>query len=243
MALTLTITDLGNGSGLYDVTGSTGTTLVYHAPSGDTSWSLHDTVTEDTNGEIDAEPGFAWWYAIDDAGIPTVPISATITNSDTTSLVEAIAQVIQTRIAAITTGNGYLISVTDCKRPNRKGQVSQENYQVWLEQGTATRNQEKSIVIGTPPATAYDQEFILTGFINQSNSDLTATDTLINEFASQVRKGICTPEAWETWSGLAVDTVISDIDSTNQQDGGPSQFVLNLTVTYRTKDNDPYTQV
>jgi hypothetical protein len=82
MALTLTITDLGNGSGLYDVAGSTGTTLIYHMPYGETEWSHYDTVTEDTNGEIDAETGSAWWYAIDDAGIPTAPIAARITNSE-----------------------------------------------------------------------------------------------------------------------------------------------------------------
>ncbi len=159
-----------------------------------------------------------------------------------TSILEQIADKIKTRIAGVTTANGYTISVAACVRPNRSGGVSQDSYYVWLEQGESPRNEENSLN-GNPACTAYDQQFTITGFINQSKDDTGATDTLLNEFSAQIRKGICTPAGWEHWDNLAVNTVIGDMDFTNQADGGPSQFKFTLTVTYRTKDNDPYTQV
>ena len=81
--------------------------------------------------------------------------------------------------------------------------------------------------------------FEIVGLLMPSESSTDKIDTLRNQFAADCIKAISTPQAsWHNWDGLAILSVISDIDDITQEES--SGFKLTLTVTFRVTENNPY---
>lgn len=155
-----------------------------------------------------------------------------------TPISEQIAAKIATRLAGITVGNGYELTVSEVARPIRYDGFRPLNNQLIVSQGNLSKNEELSAP-GNPPATAYDLEFTIAGLLMPTESSTSKIDTLRNTFAADTIKAICTPQAsWHNWDTLAIDTRVGDVtDITTEESSG---FKLSLTVTFRTTENNPY---
>jgi hypothetical protein len=241
MALSLTVENNGDGTGTYEVAGSTGTTLIYHMPYGEDEWSLHDTIVGDQIGEIDAEVGLFWWYAVDDAGIPTKPIRRRITNGSGDPILEQITEEIAVRLEIITTGNDYLLNVPSVNRPTRSGTPGERDGEIILEQGPATKNDALSFA-GNPYAVAYDQVFNILCYVSPTKSETRSIDEIGNLYAAEIVRGLGDYPRWESFDNLAVSASIPSHSIESSGDGGPSTVNLTLVVTYRVSETDFYTQ-
>jgi len=153
---------------------------------------------------------------------------------------EQIALKVQQRLQNITVANGYEVTVTGTViRPPRIWEGSPKDYQVVIAQGEMTRNDDLSYP-ANPPVVAYDLPFTIVGELRPSEHDTTPIETLCNTFAADAIKAICSPQAsWHNWDGLAIDTTIASVVNTNSEEA--AAFKLEMTVTFRTPENDPYT--
>jgi len=156
-----------------------------------------------------------------------------------TPISEQIAAKIATRLAGITVGNGYELTVSEVARPLRYDGFRPQNNQLIVTQGNLTRNDELSAP-GNPPRTAYGLEFTIAGLLMPTESSTSKIDELRNTFAADVIKCICTPAAsWHNWDTLAIDSTISQVDNITTEE--TSGFKLSLTIVFRVTENDPYT--
>lgn len=155
-------------------------------------------------------------------------------------IAEQIARKVKLRLQNITVANGYEVTVFgDVVRPPRIWEGSPTNYQIVMAQGPQARNDELSYP-ANPPVTAYDLPFTIVGELRPSEEDTTPIETLCNTFASDAIKALCTPTAsWHNWDGLAIDSTITSVENTNGEEA--AAFKLEMTVTFRTPENDPYT--
>lgn len=153
---------------------------------------------------------------------------------------EQIVLKIKQRLQLIDEDSGYETTVAGTVvRPPRIWTGNLEDYQVIVTQGTLAINDELSHP-GNPPATAWNLPIVIFGELRPSEDNTTAIDTLINEFAADAVKAICTPaSSWHNWDSLAIDTRIDNVEPIVAEDA--CGFKMELTVIYRVTENDPYT--
>lgn len=156
-----------------------------------------------------------------------------------TSIAEQIAVKVRTRLLIITTTGGFENTVNAVIRPKRTSNNNPKNYDVFVTQGTITRNEELSHP-GNPPATAWVLPFKIAGTMRPSETLTTAIDTLKNQFWADCVKAINSGANWWTWDSLAIDSRIGDIEDYTADDGSAIGFGLNLFVTFRTDENNPF---
>lgn len=155
-----------------------------------------------------------------------------------TAISEQIVDKVRTRLGNIKTSGGYEVTVSEVVRPTRFGGFRPQHLQLVVTQGALAKNQELSVP-GNPPATAYDMEVVVAGLLMPSETNDSKIDTLRNQFAADVIKAICTPQAsWHNWDTLAIDTQIGDVDDVTTEES--SGFRVPVTVTFRTTENNPY---
>ena len=155
-----------------------------------------------------------------------------------TAISEQIVDKVRTRLTGITVAGGYEVTVSEVVRPTRFGGFRPQNLQLIVTQGTLAKNQELSVP-GNPPATAYDMEVVIAGLLMPTESTTSKIDALRNQFAADVIKAICTPQAsWHNWDTLAIDTQIGDVEEDTTEE--TSGFKLSMIVTFRTTENNPY---
>lgn len=153
---------------------------------------------------------------------------------------ESIALELKSRIEAVTTANGYFYEVVEVYRPARRPQWSPRGGMIVLLQGDAQYNDDLSPQ-SNPPGIAWDQEFTLLGFIAADDTDETPVDALVNQAVADLIKGITIPAAsWWTFDDNAVAASFTGVERV-VPDGPLEAFTLNLTVTYRTDETNPYT--
>lgn len=157
-----------------------------------------------------------------------------------TAVSERIAAVVATRLGLISTGAGYETTTSGVERPTVKGGFSPDDYQIVLTQGDITPDPELSHP-GNPPATAWVMPIIIAGILRPSESDTTASDTLKNQFWADVVKAVTNATPWHTFGGLAINAAFGAVQNYQADDGSSSGFKVELLVTYRTDENDPYT--
>lgn len=155
-----------------------------------------------------------------------------------TAISEQIVDKVRTRLGNIKVSGGYEVTVSEVVRPTRFGGFRPQHLQLVVTQGSLAKNQELSVP-GNPPATAYDMEVNVAGLLMPSESATDKIDALRNQFAADVIKAICTPQAsWHNWDTLAIDTQIGDVDDVTTEES--SGFRVPVTVTFRTTENNPY---
>jgi len=149
------------------------------------------------------------------------------------TVLEQIAAKLATRLAAV---DGATIV-----RPKQLGKLDGvENKTIWIVQGDAYKNEELSCE-GNPLLQAWDQEFQLELFIRESDADTQPVDKRINDLLGKVITALTAPERWHSWDDLAVNTTIDSMLTFSQVNGVFSGVEITLTVTYRHRENDPYT--
>ena len=154
---------------------------------------------------------------------------------------EQIAVIIRNRLALISTANSYETTTTGVVRGTQRGDFQPKDYQIVLTQGNKTENKELSCP-GSPPLVAWDQPFLIAGILRQSETDQTAIDTLKNVFEADVIKALNTGVAWWNMEAKAINSTVSGATWNQSDSGSDSSFELTLLVTYRTAENDPYTE-
>jgi hypothetical protein len=131
------------------------------------------------------------------------------------------------------------VAVGGVIRPTQTGGFQPKDYQIIITQGSKSPNDDLSYP-GNPPAVAWDWPISIAAIVRQSEDDLTAIDTLKNQFCADVSKAITTGSQWWNWNNLAIDTKISDITDYQASDGSGSGCELTVTITYRVAEDDPY---
>ena len=154
---------------------------------------------------------------------------------------ELIAQEIQAAVNAITTGAGFRQDLT-CLRPTRQemvdvdaGDVVPVNGTVLLIQGDDDRDDALSSA-GSPPRTAWRQQFVLIAFVSDSDTPTAPLDTLLNRVKADIRRKLMEdPQR----GGLALDTLLAGAVSfsPSPQETG---VTVGFEVVYRTPENNPY---
>jgi hypothetical protein len=156
------------------------------------------------------------------------------------SIAEQIALKVKQRLQLIDEGDGYETTVAGTVvRPTRIWTGSPEDYQIIVVQEPLEKNPELSYP-GNPPATAWNLPFIVTGMVRPSEENTQPVESLCNEFGSDMVKALTDATDWHTWNGLAIDTDFGTVENFvgDQITGVRVKF----TVTFRTSENDPYTQ-
>ena len=157
-----------------------------------------------------------------------------------TPILEQIAVIVRSRLAAISTGSGYETTAAEAIRPTRISDRSPKDYQLIIKQGDKTPNDALSCP-GNPAAVAWDQPFVIAGILRPSETSATAIDTFKNTFEADVIKSLTAPASWWNFGGLAMNSVISGVADYESSEGTEGGFMVTLTVTYRVSENDPYT--
>ena len=153
---------------------------------------------------------------------------------------EQIVLKIKQRLQLIDEDSGYETTVAGTVvRPPRIWSGNLQDYQIIVTQGTLNVNDDLSHP-GNPPATAWNMPIVIFGELRPSEDSVTAIDSLINEFAADAIKAICTPaSSWYNWDALAIDTRMENVEPIVSEDA--CGFKIELTVIYRVTENDPYT--
>jgi len=171
-----------------------------------------------------------------------------------TSIVEQIAQKIMARLGAMDfegigigsvavtfgVGSGIYVSPTaGAVRPQRISTFQPKDFRVVVTQDNLIRNDAMSCP-GNPPSQAWDVTFIIACIIRQSETDVTAVDSIKNNFWGEVHKALVAGD-WPTWDGLAYNSYIREVENYQADDGRDSGSKLKLDVHFRTSELDPFT--
>jgi hypothetical protein len=151
-----------------------------------------------------------------------------------TPILESIAENIKTIVAGITIANGYQQDLV-CLRPKRAfflDAVTQDNTVILAQDAPA------KVDASAFGCQEWIQPFSLVAILMDSDAATTPIDTRLNQVRSDIEKAIL---ADTTHGGLAIDTIIEPpaYFAENQMTG----IEVKINVHYRTKYDDPYTQI
>ena len=158
-----------------------------------------------------------------------------------TDIPEQIHTELETRLEAITTGNGYSFSVSGVDRVSRDAREwSPKNLGIGITQPAESRNEQLDHE-GNPPANAYDLLFNLHLFVRQSNDSGTSDQTTENAFVASVKKAVANASDWHTFGGLAFNADWGTRQAFIPDEGKHAGATLPLVVQYRISETDPFT--
>ena len=161
------------------------------------------------------------------------------------TVIERIAIEIIARLQTITIANGYPFDVTDVVRPDRLGTgFTPDNYLMLVTQKDSSYNSELSHE-GNPPAIAFDTTFEIACMVRESDKDENAIATTTNAVIAAAMKAIVNgasdPGLWYQMAGNAIICNWGSISPFSQSEGNHAGGTLDLIVTHRQSENDPYT--
>ena len=139
----------------------------------------------------------------------------------------------------VNNGGTYQTDVCEAIRPTRLSTWTPQHLQIVLTQGTSEVVEESSYP-GNPPAIARRQTFNIRCHIMSDEQDTEAIETVINTFAADVVKVVCSVTEWHNFVGNAVDSTWLDLEYI-QADGGVDGVNVPIAILYRTDETDPYT--
>ena len=159
-------------------------------------------------------------------------------------IVEQIAVKLAARLGRIATANGYTFDA-NVVRPTRVGKYVPRDKEVVFYQGGRTQVEKTE---GNPAGVSWKQEFVAAVFAIDSDKSVVPIDTLVNVRQADVEKALATVHPDETeadWAKVDALALEADFDEPREFAGAESKFSgveVPLLVTYRVKENDPYTQ-
>ena len=108
-----------------------------------------------------------------------------------------------------------------------------------IQQGTMTPNTALSCP-GNPPSQAFDLEAVVAGIVKPSDAETTPIDTFRNRVSADIIKAATDADLWHQWGGLAINTMIGNVEPYMDETGGVSGVVVKFMITFRVDENDPY---
>lgn len=155
-------------------------------------------------------------------------------------VVERIAQAVATRLATVTTANGYQVELADVVRPLRRGDYVPQDSLCVLEQLSPFDAPDGDYLMGNEPARVWVQPFLITLYVQPDETDTTPVDTRVNLIRSEVERAVMAGDG--TWGSLALgNTHLAGADYIDSADGSYSGVQITLEITYRVPQSDPYT--
>ena len=156
------------------------------------------------------------------------------------TVLENIALTLETRLNLLVNQTTYNTDVCEVIRPTRLGSNwTPKHLQIVLTQGTNEVVDELSFP-GNPPAICRRVTFNIRCHILSNEQDIEAIDTVINTFAADVIKVVCTASEWHNFDGYAINASWQNNEDI-QVDGGIDGVNVPIAIDYRTSENDPYT--
>lgn len=158
------------------------------------------------------------------------------------SILESIADTLHDRLSAMIGDSvTYPIDVIEVVRPTRYGGFTPKSKQIVITEGPESQIPELSCP-GSPPAVAFERIFNIRCHLMPSERDTDGVDIVLNEFAANVMKCVCSPaSSWHTLGGYALMAAWGNFQPF-VSDGGIEGINMPLRVMYRISENDPYTQ-
>jgi|GEM_PF-1497397 len=153
-------------------------------------------------------------------------------------IVTKISDEIFTRLETLITEPNDAFTFTNVVRPTKIATYTPAHGLIVLTRGEITRVNDLDCP-GNPPAVALTQQFNIRLILMPSERNQDAIDTLLNQFASDVRKCICQPaSSWHTFDGNALYANFGP-QIVFTSDGGVDGANMQLLVTYRVSEDDP----
>jgi hypothetical protein len=142
---------------------------------------------------------------------------------------ERIMQLVKARMSSFTTSH----------RSTHIATWQPKDLEISIHQGDIEHNEELSYA-GNPPVVARDLPAIVRGIVKPSDSETTAVDTYKNRFWAEIVKAACDADLWHQWGGLAINTVVGEVEGYTAEDGSVSGVQVTLLITFRTDENNPF---
>lgn len=153
---------------------------------------------------------------------------------------ERIAGVIVTRLEAITTTNGYAITVDDVIRPDRQARAyTPKNNLIIVEQADSVPVPELDHP-GNPPAICEALTFQIYALNRPADKSETPAATNSNTLEACIKKAICSSSDWYHFSNLAIDAVFGTTQQLEGTNGDHVGVMIPLVVNYRYSETDPF---
>jgi hypothetical protein len=155
------------------------------------------------------------------------------------SVLESIAVELFSRLQLLVDNGGtYSTDVIEAIRPTRLGTWTPQHLQIVLTKGAEEVIDELSYP-GNPPSIARRQTFNIRCHVMTDEHDTEAVETVINTFAADIVKVVCTEANWYQFGGLSINAEWLPVEDV-QADGGVDGVNVPIAITYRTSENDPY---
>ncbi len=155
------------------------------------------------------------------------------------TVLENIALTLEARLNLLVNQTTYNTHVYDVVRPTQLGSNwTPKHLQIVLTQGANEVVEELSFP-GNPPAICRRVTFNIRCHVMSNEQDIESIDTVINTFAADVIKVVCTASDWHNFGGYAIDASWQSHEDI-QSDGGVDGVNIPIAIIYRTDENDPY---
>jgi hypothetical protein len=155
------------------------------------------------------------------------------------SVLESISVELARRLNLLVDQTTYNTNVCEVIRPTRLGTWTPQHLQIVLTKGAEEVVDELSYP-GNPPSVARRQTFNIRCHVMTDEQDTDAVETVINTFAADIVKVVCTEANWYQFGGLSITAEWLSPEDV-QADGGVDGVNVPLAIIYRTSEGDPYT--
>ncbi len=155
------------------------------------------------------------------------------------SVLESISVELLRRLNLLVDNTTYDTKVVEVIRPTRFGTWTPQNLQIILTKGAEEVVDELSYP-GNPPSVARRQTFNIRCHVMTDEQDLDAVETVINTFAADIVKVVCTEANWYQFGGMSINADWLPVEDI-QADGGVDGVNMPIAILYRTSEGDPYT--
>ena len=149
----------------------------------------------------------------------------------TVTVDEAIAQEVEARLCE-------LADITVIRPRKDPEQWTPEDKQVVIVKRSPQR-QPSLDCPGNPPSVAYSVQINLRLHVLQSERDNEETDNQMSVLVGDVITGITSADLWYQWDSLALNTELGAIEYITN-DGGFDCAVIQLVITYRFSEDNPF---
>jgi hypothetical protein len=157
-----------------------------------------------------------------------------------TAIPEQIATVLVERLETITTDNSYAFSVNDVTRVQRSAKGwTPRNLSLAVEMGAENRSPDIDHE-GNPAALGYVQEYLIHGFVRQSDRGTTVDNTTENALVAAIKKAVAGTSDWHTFGDVSIDADWGPKRPFISPEGEHAGQTLSLLVMYRISETDPF---
>ena len=154
-------------------------------------------------------------------------------------IAEQIVAKVRTRLATITTGNGYQFTTPGAIRPLRFVGDRLQNLQIVVTMAGMPQNAALSYM-GNPPAIARDLTVMCSCYGFPGEGDTNPADYWRNRIFGAMSRALTSGAAWWNWDGLAINSVVGDPSAVAEAETGNVGIQLPITITFRTDENNPF---